>query len=389
MDVNLYLVGGAVRDMVMNRSFSDLDFLVEGDAIRLASIVHDKLGGKYIRYERFGTARIITPLIQIDIATARAEYYTEPGSHPKVQQSSIREDLLRRDFTVNALALALTGADADQIIDYTGGLDDIANKRLRILHNLSFVEDPTRILRAVYYAHLLGFILDTETTRLAKDAIKTGLLATAKNERTAQELDKILGNANGSDMLVELEKIKGLTSMFSKIPTHLGLKLKKVEKLIQSSIECGFLPDTKIMRLLQISEDQDANAFKDTLLHLKIGTKTIDAVIAAKDGAKKLLDVIMEKDTVKLFKVIRNLTDSAIVFAMTTLKTADSLKMLDEIARIRAIKLSISGDDLIKEGIKPGKALGSVLEAILIEKVAGRIWGEKEELDMARRLLVG
>lgn len=389
MDVNLYLVGGAVRDMVMNQNFSDLDFLVEGDAIHLAAIVHDKLGGKFIRYERFGTARVVTNVIQIDIATARAEYYTEPGSHPKVQQSSIREDLLRRDFTVNALALALTGADADQIIDYTGGLDDIANKRLRILHNLSFVEDPTRILRAVYYSHLLAFQMDAETIRLAKDAIKTGLLATAKNERTAQELDKILGNQIGSEMLVELEKMKGLSSMFSRVPPHLGVKLKKTEKLMQTSIEFGFFPDVKIIRLLQISEDQDVNSFKDTLVHLKVGIKIIDAVVAAKDGAKKLIEVLSEKDNVRLFKVVRNLSDSAIVFAMTMLKTSDSLKALDEIARIKAIKLSITGDDLIKEGIKPGKALGSVLEAVLIEKVAGRIWGEKEELDMARRLLVG
>ena len=389
MDVNLYLVGGAVRDIVMNRNFADLDFLVEGDAIHLASIVHEKLGGKLIRYERFGTARIVNPLIQIDIATARAEYYSEPGTHPKVQQSSIREDLLRRDFTINALALGLTGSETDHIIDYTGGLDDIANKKVRILHNLSFVEDPTRILRAVYYSHLLGFELEPETTRLAKDAIKTGLLSTAKNERTAQELEKILENAEGCEMLVGLEKIKGLTSIFGKLPPHLAIKLKRTEKLVQTGAEFGFHGDLKMLRILTVTEEHDSNSVKEVLGHLKIAVKMIEAILAAKDGAKKLLEVWAEKDNVKMFKTIRNLSDSTIIFAVSMLRAHDSLKAFDEMARIKAIKLSICGDDLIREGVKPGKALGSVLEAVLLEKVAGRIWGQKDELEMARRLLIG
>jgi tRNA nucleotidyltransferase (CCA-adding enzyme) len=389
MEVNLYLVGGAVRDMVMNRTFTDLDFLVEGDAIHLASIIHERLGGKLIRYERFGTARVVTDLMQIDIATARAEYYTEPGVHPKVQQSSIKEDLLRRDFTVNALALALTGEDADHIIDYTGGLDDIANKRLRILHNLSFVEDPTRILRAIYYAYLLGLEIESETLRLAKDAIKTGLLSTAKNERTAQELEKILANPEGCEMLVGLEKLKGLTSMFAKVPNHLSLKLKKIDRLIATGAEFGFHADFWTTRLLVLIEENDTNLAKEILGHLKLAPKLIESVCNAKDSAKRLFETYLEKDGVKLFKTIRNMADPAIVMAVSMMRSHDSLKAFDEMARIKAIKLSISGDDLIREGVKPGKALGSVLEAVLLEKVAGRIWGQKDELDMARRLLVG
>lgn len=388
-DVNLYLVGGAVRDMVMNRSFSDLDFLVEGDAIHLAANVHEKLGGKLIRYERFGTARIVNDLINIDVATARAEYYTEPGSHPKVQQSSIREDLLRRDFTVNALALALTGEDFDHIIDFTGGLEDIAAKKVRILHNLSFVEDPTRILRAVYYSQLLGFELDTETQRLAKDAIKTGLLATAKNERTAQELEKILESTEGSEMLVSLEKFKGLSTMFGKVPTHLSARLKRLDKIISAGSEFGFTGDSMILRILQLTEEQDINSLREIMIHLKIGTKMAESIMQAKESSIRLHDAYVEKDRVKLFKTIRNLSDSAVIFAVALLKNHDSLKAFDEMARIRAIKLGISGDDLIREGVKPGKALGSVLEAVLLEKVSGRIWDRKQELEMARRLLIG
>ena len=247
---NLYLVGGAVRTASWTKEPTDLDILVEGDAVNLAKSAAEELGGKITTHERFGTARMLLDGIQYDFATARTEYYTEPGAYPNVIQSSIREDLMRRDFTINALALSLNGPNKDKILDYCGGFDDIATKKVRVLHNLSFVEDPTRILRAAYYSKILNFTLEKETKRLAVDAIKTGLLATAKNERTAQEFEKILRHekvpkcstfwSRWTDSRSSLGSCRmACTSSFSRLTGLAAIAARK-----------GFKPDLRVLRCL-------------------------------------------------------------------------------------------------------------------------------------------
>ena len=159
----LYLVGGPVRDLVLGRSSEDLDLVVEGDAARLAGKVGERLSAKVVIHRRFGTATVKVDKNRLDLATARKETYSRSGALPKVMPGSIAEDLHRRDFTVNAMALGISGPLAGELLDPTSGLKDIEQGIIRSIHRGSFQDDATRIFRAVRYEQRLGFRMATET----------------------------------------------------------------------------------------------------------------------------------------------------------------------------------------------------------------------------------
>ncbi len=387
LSVSTYLVGGAVRDIVLSKNPDDLDILVEGDAINLAQAVSRKLNGKLIAHTRFGTAQLHLPNLKIDFASARAEYYKEPGLHPNVVHTSIYEDLKRRDFTINSLALGLTGDDAWKIIDICGGLDDINRKEIRILHNLSFVEDPTRILRAVYYATNLGFEIEKNTERYAKEAISTGLLSTAKNERTAQELLRILSHKNGTEMLIKLKTLKGIQKIFDRIPQYFSSLLNRIEKIYRYSLELGLKPDLAKLRLLALTKEMDETHVVDVLTRLRIPKRITDQTKISMVNATYLKKAIASGDRIEIFEYMKNESDETIVFSCLTSRLQSSLNLLSRLVRIREVRLEISGDDLINMGLKSGKMIGSVLDVVHKEKIAGRVHGRIEELSMAKRLI--
>jgi tRNA nucleotidyltransferase (CCA-adding enzyme) len=172
-----YLVGGCVRDMLRGEENLDIDIVVEGDGIAFAKKLGEKIGAKVTTHERFGTAQVMyqktedrkqktEETIKIDVATARTEYYEFPAALPKVETSSIKKDLYRRDFTINTLAVKLNKRDFGQLIDFFGGQRDLKDRVIRVLHNLSFIEDPTRAFRAIRFSERFGFKLTKHTENL-------------------------------------------------------------------------------------------------------------------------------------------------------------------------------------------------------------------------------
>ena len=165
----VYLVGGTVRDILLGEQSFDVDIAVEGDAIALARRIARELGGRTREHEKFGTAVVVYGDGQrVDVVTARTEFYDAPAALPAVEHASIREDLYRRDFTVNAMAASLKAEDFGRLVDPFGGRRDLAAETVRVLHNLSFIEDPTRIFRAIRYENRYGFRMDEHTARLAR-----------------------------------------------------------------------------------------------------------------------------------------------------------------------------------------------------------------------------
>jgi tRNA nucleotidyltransferase (CCA-adding enzyme) len=188
--LGIYLVGGVVRDILLGRANSDLDLVVEGDAMGLAESLAGELGGRLVVHRRFGTAKIRTGDLTVDLAMARAETYARPGALPTVRPGSIQDDLARRDFTVNAIALRLDPGSFGKLVDPFDGQKDMESKLIRILHDRSFIDDATRMLRAVRYEQRFGFRLEPSTESLLRQNV--AMLRTISGDRTRHELELIL-----------------------------------------------------------------------------------------------------------------------------------------------------------------------------------------------------
>lgn len=247
----IYIVGGYVRDKILKLKSVDLDFVVEGNGLATAESLHKKFGGKLTVYKKFLTASLkLKNGFVIDIATARTEKYPAPASMPKVQSAGIKKDLFRRDFTINALAIPLATRyplPAD-IIDVCGGLDDLKNKLIRVLHRKSFTDDPTRILRAIRYAVRFNFKIEKSTEKLMDAAIKRNLLSLVSKPRIRDEFIKVLSEKNTKKILAEFKK--------RKILKHIDAKLD-----ISSISEKKESVKTRLKKLLQNFTNKKKTSF--------------------------------------------------------------------------------------------------------------------------------
>ena len=205
---NLYLVGGVVRDLLLGRANLDLDLVVEGDAIKLAQQLLDIAHGKITTHPRFNTAKIRRDKWSIDLTTARSETYARPGALPKVKPGVLASDLSRRDFTINTMAVELIPSRYGQLVDRHGGRDDLEHKLIRILHEKSFVDDATRIWRALRYEQRLNFQLEPNTLKLLKRDIP--MLDTISGDRIRHELELILDEELPEKTIRRAEELKVL-----------------------------------------------------------------------------------------------------------------------------------------------------------------------------------
>ncbi len=232
----LYIVGGFVRDLLLDQPSLDFDLVVEGDAIALAHALAGQHGGRVTAHRRFGTAKWHLPpeepqaetteangsplnngpLKSVDLISARTEFYTHPTALPTVERGSIKLDLHRRDFTINTLALRLDGGHYGELHDYWGGLADLRQGLIRVLHSISFVDDPTRMLRAVRFEQRFGFQIENRTLELLTAALR--LLKRVSGDRIRHELDHIFQEARVSDMLGRLEELDLLTAIHPALP---------------------------------------------------------------------------------------------------------------------------------------------------------------------------
>src|SRR5918992_531759 len=204
----VYLVGGTVRDILLGEPNFDVDIAVEGDAIALARSLADALGGRLRAHGKFGTAVVLYGQGQrVDVVTARTEFYDAPAALPTVEHATIREDLFRRDFTINAMAVSLKGADFGRLVDPFGGRRDLEARTIRVLHNLSFIDDPTRIFRAIRYENRYGFRMDEHTARLARSTIEMGLVGDLSSARLRDELVLLLSEGDVRHSILRLAEL--------------------------------------------------------------------------------------------------------------------------------------------------------------------------------------
>lgn len=233
--LNAYIVGGFVRDLILGRKNYDIDIVVEGDATVFAKQVAKELGAKVHTFDRFKTATLVFPDgNRIDMASARTEVYRAPGAFPEVDMAPLKKDLFRRDFTINTLAVKINASDFGRLIDFFGGLKDIKDRKIRVLHSLSFVEDPTRILRALRFATRYRFELGRHTGKLLKMAVERKLFKTVEGQRIYHELKQILLEENPLRVFLKLERYGILGELFPDLNWNRYKKdlFERVRKLV-------------------------------------------------------------------------------------------------------------------------------------------------------------
>lgn len=207
LKVPAYLVGGPVRDKLLGIANYDLDFVVEGDGIKFAEALNKKLKGGLTAYRAFGTAAIKLKEKKIDIVTARKETYKYPAAYPSVTPGAIKDDLFRRDFTINAMAMVINKRNFGALVDFYGGREDLKKGIIRVLHDKSFMDDPTRIFRAVRFSVRFGFKIEARTKRLIKEAVSDRLLGEVNAGRVKKEVELFLKEKDPKKCLETFAKL--------------------------------------------------------------------------------------------------------------------------------------------------------------------------------------
>jgi tRNA nucleotidyltransferase (CCA-adding enzyme) len=369
----VYLVGGAVRDLVLGAPVVDVDLAVEGDGPRTARELAARLGGDVVPHERFGTATVRSGTLAFDIAATRSETYPEPGVLPVVRPAGLDEDLGRRDFAINAMAAALQGDQLGHLHDPHGGSADLAARVVRVLHDRSFVDDPTRLLRAVRYEVRLDFRMDQPTEELAKESARRGALATVSGPRIRDELLDLLAEhaaPRGVARLVEL----GLLGT-------LGGGLDGDAELVASAKlgagETGADPALTALAAL-VGPEPDA-AWVESL---GLRADERDAVLRAARKAPQLAKTVRDDLPDSVIHALLH-CEHPETLALTLAHGAPGGPILRYLADLRAVRLEITGDDLVEAGITPSAALGRALEETLRKKLDGELAGREEELRFA------
>ncbi|MBM7614034.1 CBS domain-containing protein [Alkaliphilus hydrothermalis] len=393
LNKNVYVVGGFVRDLVLQQHNFDIDIVIEGDGIAFAQAVNEKLRGEITLYHQFGTALISLDNGQeLDIVSARREYYEYPAALPKVEKSTIWSDLFRRDFTINCLALQLNKKNKGLLLDYFAGLEDIKEKKIRVLYNLSFVEDPTRIFRAIRFASRLGFEIEGETHGFIQQAIKDHMIEKLSDDRVREELKLILQEKSVCRSLLLLENYK----VFQVLHKDLRIDNDTLEK-----IRC--LDDT-IERFNEIFY-QPVNRLQIVLMQLltNFPTEGLEGVIN-KFATQSLVKLVQPSLTNKgsLYKLLQeeDLDKFALYQALKPLKLEEMIFYYNDCndpyiqhylmfytLKLRDVNCEICGEDLKAIGIKPGPIYKKILDEVLRAKVKGLVYSRDDELNYAMKAL--
>jgi len=400
----LYIVGGFVRDLIMGIPSKDFDIVVEGDAIKFARLLADQHGGRVVAHRRFRTAKwqikeIHDALINqlgcsrqelidlpdsLDLISARTEFYDHPTALPTVESSSIKQDLHRRDFTINTLALRLDGSHFGELHDHWGGLNDLKKKQVKVLHSLSFVDDPTRMLRAVRFEQRFGFHIENRTLQLIQEAREN--LNQVSGDRIRHEFDLMFHEAHPAKMLARSMELGLLTAV------HPGLKWdeswsRSVQKSLQevSSSPWDFSKATGIaesgitaayLGWLSNLDLESGLAVAQRLHFSNASTNALEKLIHLRSEVKILLDLPPSQFTEKM----DNIPEIALyAFVCLTEVNEINQKIITYLTKWRELEPTVNGETLKLMGIPPGPRYAEILNELKHAWLDGRIIDENQE----------
>jgi tRNA nucleotidyltransferase (CCA-adding enzyme) len=376
-----HLVGGAVRDLLLGGQTVDLDVAIEGDARAVARELAQRLGGEAVEHERFGTATVRAGELALDLATTRRERYVEPGALPEVEPAALAEDLGRRDFTINAMALGLTGDDLGVLHDPHGGSEDLEQGVIRVLHGRSFIDDPTRLLRALRYEARFGFHMDEQTERLAREAAAGAGFSTVSGPRVRDELLDLLAEDNAPAAVERLHELS--------LDRALDPDIEADPELVASvQLACAETGADRALAGLAALVSSSPLTLGDWLEELHLGRPQTDAVLRAAVKGPQLASTLREELAPSAVHALLS-CEPREALALALAKRAPAEPVLGYLADLRGVRLEITGDDLIRAGIPESPELGRALEETLRRKLDGEVSGRDEELRLALALARG
>lgn len=364
-DPSVWVVGGAVRDLLLGTVAVDLDLVVQGDAVAVAERLAAALGGSLVVHDRFGTATVTGAGHVYDLATARSETYPRPGALPDVRPGTVQDDLLRRDFTVNAIAVALDG----RVVSAPRAFEDLDGRLLRVLHDESFLDDPTRLLRLVRYATRLEFSVEEGTDALASAAVAGGALATVTPTRIGAELRLLLREASARDALERVVRwplADGMT--FDRELAEHALALLPADgrvDLLLLAVACRAMDPAPLAAWL------DALGF---------AARERDTVVACGSAGAIATRLAAAGRPSEIAAAVRGVPVEAVALAGALGAEPAARAWIEE---LRHVRLTIDGADLLSAGVPQGEAIGRALAAALRARLDGEAADRDAQLAVA------
>ncbi|MCD6442960.1 MAG: CBS domain-containing protein [Thermotogae bacterium] len=395
LEMPVYVVGGFVRDLLLGVENYDIDVVVEGNGVEYAEKMKDYFDAVVVIHERFGTAivHLKDHDLRIDVATARTEYYEAPAELPKVEMSNIKRDLYRRDFSINAMAIKLNNRDFGTLIDFFGCRKDLENGIIRVLYNLSFIEDPTRILRAVRFEQRYGFRIEERTEELLRQAVEEGYIEKVTGLRLREEFEKILDEKEPFKAVKRLAEFNVIVHLFPKTYYTQTME-EKVERLFKITdwmmdYSCGkFRKFYALMYIfLEYHEKEDMLKIKQ---RYGLPSKLIEELLKLRKIAPMFVDLFGEGMKYSdIYKITKGVSYEGFAYLSSYLDDEKREIFKDYLVKLKQVRLKkINGDILIKKyGFKPGPILRDIMDEIFSAKLDGIVRDEDEENYLREKIL--
>lgn len=393
-----FVVGGFVRDLMMKKSNLDLDIVIEGDGIVFAKKFAALIGGRVKTHERFITAVVLLPDgFKIDVATARLEYYDYPAALPTIELSSIKLDLYRRDFTINAMAIQLNPAQFGNLLDFFNCQNDLKHKAIRVLHNLSFVEDPTRIFRAIRFEKRMNFTIVTHTKRLIRNAVNMKLFDKGDDPRFFTELTSIFSEENPLPAIYRLEELGLFQFLWPDLKPHLKIDrrfshiLNQAEKAV-SWFKMLFLDEeclTWQVYLLAIMGRSTTKELHSFCNRFQLPEKTTIHLQKQKELADHAAQLLYRLKTIKnsfINKLFQQLSNEGLLYLAAIARKTEIRKVVSlYVTKLKHVTTKINGNDLRNMGYKEGPKFKEMLTQLKNARLDGLVSTRQDEEDFIKQ----
>lgn len=400
LDLKIYAVGGFVRDILLARENLDVDVTVEGDGILLAETFAARFGCRVKSHSKFGTATILFPDgRKVDVASTRLEYYDSPGVLPTVERSSLKMDLFRRDFTVNTLAISLCRAEFGKLTDFFGARKDLKEKTLRVLHNLSFVEDPTRVFRGIRFEQRLGFKMSSHTENLIRNSIKMNFLEKLGGRRLFAELVHIFEEREPQHAVARMAELGVIRFIHRSMEvTAETLALFAESAQVVTWYELLYFKehfDKWIIYLLSLCSSLDQDQFVETCIRLETGAKFIEKYAESRTRGIKVLEQIRRSQggrgrtllPSEVCALLRTLPLEVLLHLMARADEGAKRQLSIYMTNLARVTTEIDGNYLKNIGLKPGPLFHLILEKVRDARIDGLVDCLEDELQMVNNLI--